>query len=140
VRLFLDTSVLLAACGSTAGASSDLFRFAKPNAWSLLTCAYALDEVDANLPDMQPSAAARWAELTSEVAVVDDVLTLDRPVVFEPAKDRPILFAALAWADLLLTLDHKDFGPMMQVPFYGLRVMTPGAFLIEQRDANVLRQ
>jgi hypothetical protein len=44
---------------------------------------------------------------------MDDVLTLNRPAVFHAAKDRPILFSALAWADVLLTLDRGDFGSLM---------------------------
>jgi len=44
---------------------------------------------------------------------MDDVLTLDRPAVFHAGKDRPILFSALAWADVLLTLDRGDFGGLM---------------------------
>ena len=51
---------------------------------------------------------------------MDDVLTLDRPAVFPVPKDRPVLFSALAWADVLLTLDEGDFGGFMDKPFYGL--------------------
>jgi hypothetical protein len=66
------------------------------------------------------------------------VFTLDRPVVFEPAKDRPILLGALAWADVLLTLDRNDFGGMMGSTFYDLRVLRPGSFLVEERSAGRL--
>lgn len=48
---------------------------------------------------------------------MDDVLTLDRPAVFLAGKDRPILFGALAWADVLLTLDQNDFGALMDKHF-----------------------
>jgi hypothetical protein len=56
--------------------------------------------------------------------------------VFEPAKDRPILFSALAWADVLLTLDRADFGALMDSSFYGLRVLRPGVFLEQERAAG----
>jgi hypothetical protein len=69
---------------------------------------------------------------------VDDVLTLDRAVVFEPAKDRPILFTALAWADVLLTLDRADFGALLGSTFYGLAIVTPGLFLERERAAGRL--
>jgi len=39
------------------------------------------------------------------------------PAVFPSGKDRPILFSALAWADILLTLDWGDFGGLMDKPF-----------------------
>lgn len=70
---------------------------------------------------------------------MDDVLTLDRLVVFPAAKDRPILFSALAWADILLTLDEGDFGGLMDNPFYGLLVLKPGVFLQRERAAGRLR-
>jgi len=69
---------------------------------------------------------------------MDDVFTLDRPAVFGPSKDRPILFGALAWADVILTLDRNDFGALMDRPFYGLPVLTPGMFLTGERAAGRL--
>jgi hypothetical protein len=69
---------------------------------------------------------------------MDDVLTLDRPAVFPVRKDRPILFSALAWADILLTLDQADFGGLMENPFYGLLVLRPGVFLARERAAGQL--
>ena len=69
---------------------------------------------------------------------MDDVLTLDRAAVFEPAKDRPILFSALAWAEVLLTLDRGDFGGLLGGTFYGLSIMTPGMFLEHERAAGRL--
>lgn len=69
---------------------------------------------------------------------MDDILTLDRPAVFHAGKDRPILFSALAWADVLLTLDQGDFGGLMKQPFYGLRIIKPGKFLEQERAAGRL--
>ena len=69
---------------------------------------------------------------------MDDVLTLDRPAVFPAGKDRPILFSALAWAEILLTLDWGDFGELMEKPFYNLLVLKPGLFLQRERIAGRL--
>jgi hypothetical protein len=91
------------------------------------------------LPDLAPSASADWAALRPALLIMDDVLTLDRPVVFDIAKDRPILFSALAWADLLLTLDESDFGGFTDKPFYGLTVLRPGVFLQRERAAGRLQ-
>ena len=60
------------------------------------------------------------------------------PVVFGPSKDRPILFTAAAFGDVLLTLDRNDFGPLMGTGFYGLAVLTPGNFLRRERAAGRL--
>ena len=92
-----------------------------------------------NLPDVAPSASGDWAALRPALLIMDDVLTLDRPAVFSVSKDRPILFSALAWADILLTLDEGDFGGFMSKPFYGLLVLRPGVFLQAERVAGRLR-
>jgi hypothetical protein len=138
--LFLDTSVLLAASGSELGASREIFRRASACGWTLLATPYVIEEVLANLSNLPVPATSQWTRLAPELAYVDDVLTLDRPVVFEPAKDRPILFSALAWAEVLLTLDRGDFGSLLGRTFYGLAIMTPGAFLQRERAAGRLAE
>ena len=139
MRLFLDSSVLLAASGSDRGASREIFHQVPDCDWLLLASPYVVEEVLANLPKLPPLATANWARLRPRLAIVDDVLTLDRPAVFEPAKDRPILFTALAWSDVLLTLDRNDFGALLGGAFYGLSILTPGMFLEHERAAGRLR-
>lgn len=136
MRLFLDSSVLLAACGSLRGASRLIFTMAAEQGWSLLTTPYAIAEVLANVADLGAAAPAAWPGLQNQITQVPDVLTVDRPVVFSPAKDRPILFSALAWADVLLTLDRADFLELLGQQFYELRVLTPGMFLAQERAAG----
>jgi hypothetical protein len=120
------------------GASREIFRRAPGNGWTLVTTPYAIEEVLRNLPDFPPSASANWVRLRPGLLVMDDVLTLGLPVVFPAGKDRPILFSALAWADILLTLDRGDFGGLMDKPFYGLVVLKPGLFLECERAAGRL--
>jgi predicted nucleic acid-binding protein len=139
VRLFLDTSVLLAASGSANGASREIFRRAPANSWVLVTTPYAIKEVVRNLPRFPTAASAEWVRLRSGLLIMDDVLTLDRPAVFPAGKDRPILFSAVAWADVLLTLDRGDFGGLMEKPFYGLLIIKPGSFLERERAEGRLK-
>lgn len=134
MRLFLDSSVLIAASGSARGASREVFRLAGARGWVLLSSQYVIEEVLNNLPALRVGATAEWISLRPRLAVVDDVLTLDRAAVFEPAKDRPVLFTALAWGDVLLTLDRADFGSMIGGTFYGLKILTPAMFLGAERD------
>ena len=61
-----------------------------------------------------------------------------RKGVFTPAEDRPILFSALAWSDVLVTLDSKDFGELLGSEFYGLPVLRP-TFLEREHAMNRLR-
>ena len=138
MRLFLDTSVLLAASASDRGASREIFRRAAGCGWVLLATPYGIEEVLANLPGLPAAATADWAKLRPDLALMDDVLTLDRAAVFEPAKDRPILFSALAWSQVLLTLDRADFGKLFGGTFYGLSILTPGMFLERERAAGRL--
>jgi hypothetical protein len=72
--------------------------------------------------------------------LVDDVVSLHQISVFEPAKDRPILFSALAWSEVLLTLDRADFGALLGGVFYGLKILTPGMFLERERSTGQLRK
>lgn len=136
MRLFLDTSVLLAACGSARGASRELFRRAPVGGWKLLATPYVIEEVLRNLPLLPVTAGSDWIRLRAGLVLLDDVLTIDRPAVFPSAKDRPILFSALAWADVLLTLDRADFNEVIGREFYGLPIMSPGMFLERERAAG----
>jgi predicted nucleic acid-binding protein len=139
MRLFLDTSVLLAASGSASGASREVFRRASANAWVLMGTPYVVEEVLRNLPDLPPAASGDWVRLRPELVVMDDVLTLEWPAVFPVPKDRPVLFSALAWADVLLAHDRGDFSALLGKEFYGLAVLTPGAFLERERMAERLK-
>jgi predicted nucleic acid-binding protein len=138
--LFLDANVILAACGRPDGASRAIFDLAPQNAWMLMASAYVLAEVAVNLPRLRAAAAAPdWARLRRQLLPVRDVWTMDRPAIFNPAKDRPVLFTAAAWAQVLLTLDRRDFGRVMGGRFYGLDVLTPGDFLERERSEGRLR-
>jgi predicted nucleic acid-binding protein len=140
MRLFLDTNVLLAAAGSATGASREIMKLARPNGWHLVVTPYVLQEVRKNLakiPDAT-SAAAIWRQIEPELLVMNDVLTLREIAVFSVAKDRPVLFGAFAWADILLTLDHADFVARLGTAFYGMPIMTPGGFVRRERVSGRL--
>jgi hypothetical protein len=67
------------------------------------------------------------------------VVTFEWATVFAACKDRPILFTAAAWADVLLTLDRHDFADLLGGTFYGLEILKPGDFLKREREAGRLR-
>jgi len=136
VRLFVDSSVLIAAAASAEGASREVFHRASTRDWRLITTPYAVAEVTRNLAGFAASVTATWLRLRARLDLVDDVLTIDKPAVFPVNKDRPILFSALATADVLLTLDRADFGRMLGTHFYGLTIMTPGMWLVRETEAG----
>jgi predicted nucleic acid-binding protein len=140
VRLFLDTSVLLAASGSARGASRFVIAEALPHGWELVSSDHCAEETRRNLPKVARSAATAWKnEIAPRVRFVRASLALDKPLVFPKAKDRPVVITALAArSDWLLTLDEGDFHTKLGREVYGLRIATPGGFLIEQRAQGVL--
>ena len=139
MNIFLDTGVLLAACGSATGSSRALFTFAPRQGWTLMASPYALNEVVKNLHAFPASATVEWLRLKSLLALVDDVVSLDRPAIFTAGKDRSILFTALAYAQVLLTHDRADFGDLLNRDFYGLTVLLPSDFLERERSAGRLK-
>ena len=138
MNIFPDSSVLLAACGSATGASRAVIDAATGQGWSLLTSAYVVAEVEANLAALPAGAPANWAQIRAKLETVPDVLTFEWPAVFAPARDRPILFTASAWAEVLLTLDRRDFADLLGTSFYGLAILKPGDFLQRERAAGRL--
>ena len=134
MRLFLDSSVLLAAAGSTSGASRLLFSSAKRENWTLLTSVYCVREAEHNLPKLKPKAASDWRRIIRpRLDVVGTHLVLDRPLVYRVVKDRPVVITALSLkSDVLLTLDRDDFHDLLGSSVYGLPIRTPGEFLRER--------
>ena len=99
-----------------------------------------MDETVRNLRKLGPKATAYWrASLSLHLILVPIELAFDKVLVFPKAKDRPILLSALgAEADTLLTLDEADFQRVIGGQVYGLRVRSPGQFLMERRAAGLI--
>ena len=136
MNIFLDSSVVLAASLSATGASRQVFDFATRQRWRLLVSPWVLREVRDNLLNKPPGASSAWAALRGRVIVEGDELTFDWPLNFDVTKDKPVLITALACADVLLTLDRRDFRALIDQTVYGLRVLTPGEFLRIERETE----
>ena len=140
MNLFLDTSVLLAACNSVTGSSRALFDYAPKEGWSLIASPRVLGEVTRNLRKFPAEATLQWQRLCPQLVLVGDVVSLDRALVFPVGKDRPVLVTALAAAEVLLTLDRDDFFGALGTQCYGLAILLPSDFLIRERAAGRLLQ
>ena len=136
MKLFLDSSVALAASLSATGASRQVFDHADAQGWALVISPWVLREVRDNLANKPPVATRAWLALRTKAIVEDDELTFDWPLVFDVTKDKPVLCTALACADVLLTLDRRDFQSLLGQNVYGLRIETPGEFLRTERQAG----
>jgi hypothetical protein len=60
MNLFLDRSVVLAACLSGAGASRLIFESAQGQGWGLVVSPWVLREVRVNLAGMENTALTEW--------------------------------------------------------------------------------
>jgi predicted nucleic acid-binding protein len=134
VRIFLDTSVLLAACRSEFGASRAIVEMASNQGWKLIASPWVRKEVEKNLAKFPFETTSAWIGIRSKLSLVDDVVSIDRALVFHASKDRPVLITALAWADVLLTLDRVDFIKVLGSSCYGLPILLPAEFLIRERN------
>ena len=87
MTLFLDASVILAACGRPAGTSHAIFDLAPIQGWRLLAGAYVLGEVEKNIQQRLPTTARiEWQKLRLALTVVADEWTFPWPVLFPAAK------------------------------------------------------
>ena len=76
--------------------------------------------------------------MRSRISLVDNVVSIDRALVFPTSKDRPVLITALAWADVLLTLDREDFLKVLKSSSNGIPILLPSEFLIRERKQGHL--
>ncbi len=104
--------------------------------WELHTSTYVVNEVSANVSRLGEQAAQHWTLLQPKLNPVPDVVSFPWITVFPAGKDRPVLFTATAWSDVLLTLDRRDFSQMIGTQFYALAILKPGEFLRQQRDLS----
>jgi hypothetical protein len=97
MRLFLDTSVLLAAAGSGRGASRFLITESPVQEWVLVTANYCAEEARRNLAKLGRSAEGTWTKMVAPALELTAVrLALDRPLLLPKAKDLPVVISALA--------------------------------------------
>ena len=130
MRVFLDSSVLLAAAGSTKGAS----RFVilnYPGFIELVTSDYCIQEVEFNLNKLSPQSAADWyAEIKPKLEIIPVRISLSKILIYPKAKDRPVVITALSTnACCLLTLDKTDFKGLLGESIYQMWILSPAQFL-----------
>jgi len=137
VRLFLDTSVLIAAIGSDQGAARFIIEESEVNGWKLVTADYCVEEARRNWPKLrQPSTLSLhiWETIVlPRTEVLPVRLVLNKPLWFSKTKDRPVVISALA-ADCnwLITFDKADFHAKLGRKVYSVNIGTPKEFLLEQ--------
>ncbi|MDA0294121.1 MAG: PIN domain-containing protein [Verrucomicrobia bacterium] len=130
MRVFLDSSVVLSACGSKKSLSRLITLIANERGWHLVSSAYCRAEVARNVGKFGDEATADWTTLRTKLEWVPDALTSKRPLLLTASKDKPVLISTLTdRSKILLTLDLDDFGPLLGTEVYGTLVTTPRDFL-----------
>ena len=76
MRIFLDTSVLLAACRSKSGASRAILDMSSDQGWKLIASPWVRSEVEKNLFIFPFESTATWVALSSRISLVDDVVSI----------------------------------------------------------------
>ncbi len=124
-RLFLDANVLFSAAWAENSSFRRLWRLHNV---TVLTCPYAIGEVQRNLEGEQP--ILRLNRLLALTEIVADAADEEIPAGIElDQKDRPILAAAIrARATHLITGDRKDFGKLFGKSVRGVRVVRPSEY------------
>lgn len=137
IRVFLDSSVLIAACGSASGASHAVIVMAEIGLFKVVISEQVVDECERNLMKKLPKAIPIFRQIMSTIApeILPNPSTIEveqRVAIIEP-KDAPILAAAVVGnVNCLLTLNTKDFTSEVSTQS-GLLIQTPSQFIQEIR-------
>ena len=132
MRIFLDSSVLLSACGSAKSLSRLITEMARDRGWSLISASYCRAETSKNIGKLGAEASLRWSAMQAKVEWVSNALTSHKPLLLTASKDKPVLISALAAKSaVLLTLNKGDFALLLGTTVYGMAVSTPRAFLVK---------
>lgn len=79
------------------------------------------------------SGAADWRKIVRpRLETVGSVYVIDRRIVFDATKDRPVILSAIGSdAEYLVTSDKTDFAHILGTVVYGVNVRTPKTILVE---------
>ena len=135
-RIFLDTSVLIAALFSSKGASAEILKLARAEKVQVFISQYVIDEIHKTLQ----LKGAQLHPVFDRILETKTFNLLPKPpkkqinlakFIIKDLKDVPILALAMhKKVDYLITLDRKDFIDNPQVSKKSkLKILTPGAFV-----------
>jgi putative PIN family toxin of toxin-antitoxin system len=131
MKVVLDTDVIVAGMRSPGGASAEILRQARQGRVTLLVSVPLAMEYEAICSEAEHRLAAGLSEREVEiflnviVAVAEPVKThfLWRPQLRDPGDEMVLEAAVNGQADLLVTFNVRDFGPVPSR--FGIEVMIP---------------
>ena len=130
-RVFLDANVLYSAAWRPT--LTGLRLLWTLDGVTLMSSSYAVDEAARNI--REPFHRARLSQLVQAVTVVDEDNRKRLPASIQlPAKDRPILLAAISHrATHLLTGDRTHFGRYFDQIVEGVLICLPATYIERRR-------
>jgi predicted nucleic acid-binding protein len=134
-KLFIDSSVLIAAAISPRGTARDLLAAAFRGEYTLAISSLVLEETERNLTRKAPAAVPVFQFLKavlSPLTTTPPIEMVQRVATVVEVKDAPIVAAALhAGVDYLVTYDRRHLLSQAEVIMarHGLIVTTPDAVL-----------
>ena len=131
MRAVLDTDVIVAAMRSPGGASAAILRKARQGSVTLLVSVPLAMEYEAVCSEAEHRLAAELTEsevqifLDAVVAMAEQVEThfLWRPQLRDPGDEMVLEAAVNGRADLLVTFNVRDFGPVPSR--FGIELLIP---------------
>ncbi len=134
LKVFLDTSALIAGIASSKGAAREILRLAELELIEIVLSKQVIVEADRNIEAKMPEILYEYRSFIELLApvLVDDPSPRDikkYSALIDP-DDAPILAAAVSSiADCLVTWDRKHFlkGDLRSIT--NIKVLSPGEFL-----------
>jgi len=138
IKVFLDSSVLVAACGSKTGASALVLGYCRKGKIQGLVSVKAVGEAKKNVllkfGEIEKKRLLYYLKMANLLVVPSSTAeeTARCEKVINP-KDAPILASAIkSSADFLLSLDKKHFFDSKVQEFTGkLKIIAPGDFVVK---------
>ncbi len=132
MRVVLDTCILVAAWRSRLGASFELLRLLRDDAFEIAVSVPLILEYESALlrHTRAPRSARDVAALVDFLCLAahqQDVYFLWRPLLRDPNDDMVAELAVASAASAIVTHNVSDFAPAVDL---GLRVLAPAQFLL----------
>ena len=134
IKVFIDTSVIVAGIASRTGASATVLDLCEAESIQMVISRQVLVEADRNISAKLPNLILQFRRFFRNLAplMVDDPpkTAVEKAAIILPLKDASILAAAIeSKTDYLITLDKKHFLKEKVRHRFPLTVCTPAEFL-----------
>ena len=134
IKVFIDTSVLIAGVASLTGASAAVLDLCESETVQMVVSLQVLVEADRNFAAKFPNLVSQYRQFIQDLAplMVDDppAAAVKKAASLVGRKDAAILAAAMVEkVDCLITLDKKHFLKEKPPQVLPLEICTPADFL-----------